>query len=410
MQPAESDVAELEARLARYPADRYPAQHATAAFHLGAVHLQQARVAEALTALSVAHDSFARIGMRLEQAKAQMMQGVALRSAGRDEQARSAFETAIELFAELGSPLEEAAATYNLGLVVRDLADAVESGQAFARAHELFAQNGQLAQAGAAAREYATSLLTQGSLDAARPMLELAYELAMKVGDAPGLGGAANALGLLHLAQDDPAAATRSFLDAIGAHPRSLRPAEYAMGKANLALARERAGDVADARLAALQAIGTPGADAPVIEQARQLLARVGPGTGDELSTVLAAQPTERWAPIVRDEVLRWVDAEPPVRSAAARGWIAGQLGSAGRAHDLAETLLGVVLELPPAAYEEVIAAVLRAVAELPEDDAEQFRAGIRSGMARYPIPQWQRMSASFERAAAEFGAPTGWS
>lgn len=409
MQRGESDVAELEARLARYPADRYPVQHATAAFHLGAAHLQRGRSTAALTSLTLAYDGFAQVGMRAEQAKALMMRAVASRQAGNAEQARASFEAAAALFAELALPAEQAAATFNLGLVLRDHDQPAEAAGAFARAHTLFDQTGQHAQAGAAAREHGTCLLVQGALDEALPLLESAFDLAMRAGDALGVGGAANALGLLHLARDDASAAIGCFLDAVGAHPRSVRPAEHAMGKANLALAYEQAGQVAEARLAALQAAGTPGADPPVIEQARLLLERLGPASGAELFTVIAAQPTQRWQAICRDEVLRWVDAAPGDRDAAARAWVAGQLASAGRSHELAEALLGVLLELPPAAYAQVITAVLRAVARLAAADADRFQAATRSGMARYAIPQWQRMAASFEQAAREAGAPPGW-
>ncbi|MBA3311614.1 MAG: hypothetical protein H0U28_16450, partial [Nocardioidaceae bacterium] len=66
---ADTETAELEAKLARYPVARYPVQHATTAFHLATTHLHGGRVDEAEPLLLAAGGIFGRLGMRLEHAK-----------------------------------------------------------------------------------------------------------------------------------------------------------------------------------------------------------------------------------------------------------------------------------------------------------------------------------------------------
>ncbi len=400
---------ELVARLSRYPAGRYPAQHATAAFHLGTAYLQGGRVEEALRALRDAYDVFDRLGMRLEQAKTLTMYGVALREAGRADLAGPAFEQAVKAFAELEQPAEEAAASYNLGLVLQDQRDPAAAQRAMAYARELFLQAGQHGQAGAAAREHGASLLWSGDVASALPLLEEAAELAERGRDLPGLGAAANALGLAHLASDDAAAAVLALSRAVGAFPRSMRPAEHAMAKANLAMAYERAGNPARARLAARQALAVQNADPQVQALAQDVLRRLRGKTGADLLTVLDQEPQERWPAIVREEALRWCDAGPLERMRAVGGYLDGLLSRPGASYDLAESLLAVILELPPNSYAALVTAIVQDTARRAQSDAERVQAVVGSAMARFAIPQWQRLAASLNAAATTAGQSASW-
>jgi len=392
---ADQDTVELESRLARYPAARYPAQHATAAFHLGTAQLQRGRVGEALPALRAAYAVFGRLGMRLEQVKALMMHGVALREAGRSDLA--------------GQTFEDAAASYNLGLVLQQQGDAVAAQQAMAYARELFLQTGHLTQAAAAAREQGTSLLASGQANSALALLEDAGALAERGGDLPGLGAAANALGLAHLACQDPVAAVAALTRAAGAFPRSMRPTEHAMVKANLALAYQEANNSARARLAARQALAVPGAEPTVRAQAQQVLDRLSDATQLDLLAVLDAEPLERWPAIVREEAVRWCDASSAERLDTVGGFLDGLLNRPATTYDLAESLLAVLLELPPGPYAELVAAIVHATGGRVPEEGERIRAVMGSAMARFAIPQWQRLASSLNAAATAAGQPGGW-
>ncbi len=402
-------TAALETRLAKHPPGRYPAQHATAAFHLGTTHLQRGRVAEALQVLRAAVEIFGQLGMRLEEAKALTMQGVAFREAGRIELARQEFERAASAFHELEQPVEEAAASYDLGLVLWEQGDAAEAQDAMRRAGELFLRAGYLAQAGSAAREQGTALLTSGEAGSALPLLREAASLAERAGDLPGLGAAANALGLAHLASDDSAAAVVALSRAVGAFPRSMRPAEHAMAKSNLAVAHEQAGNQARARLTARQALALPGADPQVHAQAQQLLDRLSGATQGDLHVVLDAEPRERWPAIVREEAVRWCEASAAERSQAVCGFVDGLLNRPAASYDLAESLLAVLLELPPEPYGELVTAIVQATGGRAEEDSERVRTVVGSAMARFAIPQWQRLASSLNSAANAAGQPEGW-
>lgn len=410
MESSEQDVADLRTRLERYPAHRYPVQHATAQFHLGTVLLQTGAVADALIALTVAEEGFAATGLALERAKATNMHAVALRTSGAAAAAVERFAAAAIEFGALEHPVEQAAATYNLGLASLDAGNSKQATTAFARAAEWFLGCGRVAEAGAATRERGVLLLAQGELGPAVEALFEASELAFRGGDTVGGGAAANALGLARLASSDTGGAIAAFQDALGAHPRSVRPAEHAMAKANLALAHERAGDTARAVLAALQALGVSAVPGPVRAQAQQLLARLPAPSGGELFAVLDEEPEQRWAVLVREEVLRWSEASPRVRADACAAWVREQLARSGRGPELAESLFSALLELPPAAYERIVRAIVVAVGERGEQDAERFRAAMRSGMARFPMPQLQRLAATFDRIAAECDQPVAWS
>ncbi len=400
---------QLESRLGRYPPDRYPVQHATVAFHLGTAYLQRGRVADATPLLHTASDIFAQLGMRLESGKALTMLGVAWRESGRSEVARPKFEQAAQIFRELEQPAEEAAASYDLGLVLYEQGDTASAHEAMGHAHKLFLQAGYAAQAAAAARERGAALLTAGTVGLALPLLEEAAALAERAGDLPGLGAAANALGLAHLAGGDSAAAVAALSRSVGAFPRSMRPAEHAMAKANLAVAHEQAGNSARARLAALQALALPSADPQVHAQAQQLLHRLAGGTQTDLLAVLDAEPRERWPAILREEALRWCDACPADRLEEVGGFFDGLLIRAGTSYDLAESLLAVLLELPPGQYSELVTAIVHTTGGRTQADSERVRAVIGSAMARFPLPQWQRLASSLNAAATSAGQPTGW-
>lgn len=337
------------------------------------------------------------------------MVGVALRTVGRPADASRLFAEAARDFNSADRPEEEGAALFNLGLVCAQLADFGRARMALGRAEELFAASGRPAQAAAAAREHGRVLLQAGDATTAIGLLAPAVALAWQGGDSAGAGATANLLGLAQLAAGDHDQAIDAFRQALSAHPRSVRPEEYAMAKANLALAHERCGDTAPAVLAAQQALGVPTAEPLVRAQAREVLERLPPASGQELFAVLDDEPKARWPLVVREEVLRWADAVPPVRLDAAASWIDGQLGRPDRAYDLAQTLLGALLELPPPGYRRVVAALVQAVAGRDEEDADAFRRVVRSAMARFAVPQWHRLAATFDQAAAESGQPAAW-
>ncbi len=403
------DTSELESRLSRYPAARYPVQHATTAFHLGTALLQRGQVPKSLAQLDAAYEIFDRLGMGLERAKTLTMRGVAQREAGRSDLAQRDFENAVDAFAGLEQPAEQGAASYNLGLVLQQLGHEESAQQAMAAARGLFILAGQPAQAGAASRERGAALLRSGRAEQALPLLEEAASLAERGRDLPGLGASANALGLAHLAVGNPAAAVAALTRAVGAFPRSMRPAEHAMTKANLALAHEQSGNPARARLAARQAQALPSADPQVRAQAGQVLDRLRSTTQQDLLTVLETEPLERWPAIVREEALRWCDATSPQRAAAVGGFVDGLLSRPDLSYDLAESLFAVLLELPPDPYGELVTALVQVTGGRTEDERGRIHAVAGSAMARFAIPQWQRLAASLNAAATASGQPAGW-
>jgi tetratricopeptide (TPR) repeat protein len=404
----ETEIDVLLARTRRYPADRYPAQHATAQFHLGSALLQTADAPRALAALDTAEQLFAGIGMRSEHAKSLLMHGTGLRVTGRPREALRRFEAAADLFADLGQAAEEAAARHNIGLVLVETGDAAEALEAFGVAQQLFRAAGQRVWAGAAAREQGALLLGLGEPAAAVPLLEEAVELSGEA-DPAGAGATANVLGLAHLELGCPEAAVGSLQLSLAWHPRSVRPAEHAMAKANLALAHEAAGATAQARLTARHALSVPEAPEPVRAQSAQVLGRLEGGAGWDLGTVLDQEPRARWDIWVRDEMLRWTELDQQSRDEEAAAWLQGQDERGADGVELAQALLGVLLELPPSAYDLVISSIVRAVAATDPHHAERLQAVFRSAMARYPLPQWQRMAETFSAAAEREGQVQQW-
>ena len=355
------DVAELEARVRRYRADRYPVQRATALFHLGSL-LTDANAARAAAALHESIDLFLEAGLALEAAKARNALGAALREAREADSAATEFDAAARAFASLGAEREQAAALFNLGLVTRAPAP-------IERARDLFGEQGARREEAAAERELGTVLLAAGETQRAAAALERAR----KGGDP----GAPNALGLARLAAGNAQEAADLFREAAALHPRSVRPAEHAMAKANLALALEVTGDTARARLAARQALAVAAAPAPVSEQAATILERLGSERGD-LARVLGEDSPECAAVAARDEVARWVDAGAEEREAEAAAWDGDD--------DAAETLLGTLLELPPEQFELVLDALL------------PLRAQLERVAPRFHLPQELRVRETLER------------
>ncbi len=386
-------IRELEDRLARYDPERYPVQHATARFHLGLLLTDAGRIAEAVETLSAAAALFDPERLPVEHAKALNALGAALRLAGDAPAAANAFEQSAALFEAKGQAQERGAALFNLGLVRREN-DPAEAAHCFRQARALL----DGAAAAAAARELGTTLLALGELGEAIRTLENALALAVD-GNPAGYGGTANALGLAQLAAGDAEAAAASFRAAVGAHPRGVRPEEFAMAKANLALAYEWAGSAARARLAARQALSVPEAPPPVERQARGVLGRL-PAGADDLLEVLAEEPRERWGSIVREELARSLDATPDERRSDAAVWV-----DAPQA-ELVETWLGVLLELPPEAMEALVRATLEARAAREEETAVRFREQVSRGAARFHAPQLLRIEDTFRRIAGELGQP----
>lgn len=409
MDDLDAAISELRSRLLRYTEDRYPVQHATTQFHLGVALLNaNGSIEEAEAALRTSCRLFDPTGLPVEHAKATNMLGAALRLNGRLAEAAEAFVRAAGTFAEQQHPVERAAALYNLGLVHRERDDLDAAVECFEGSWRLFDEAKASAQASAAARELGGVLLAQGSPEAATGALERAVQFAERAGEAAALGAATNLLGLAHLAAGRGEQAIDAFRRAAAAHPRGVRPQDFAMAKANLALAYEQAGDRPRARLAAGQALGVPEPPEQVVAQAREVLARLG-SDRDDLFTVLDTEPVQRWPAVVREEVVRAGEAGEAERRALAEAWVDGQLARPESAAELAETWLGALLEQPPEAMRAVIRSVLVAHDERPSEARERFRAQLARGMIAYPPPQWLRLKDTFNALAVERGGEPAW-
>lgn len=395
----------LEERLARYPLERYPVQHATAQFHLGVALTNQGRPLEAESALRAAAVVFSD-RLPVEYGKTMNALGAVLRMQGRLRESVDAFRTAGSLFATAKLRPEEGAARYNLGLAQRDAGNVAGAMTAFREASDLFGDDNPRSRA-AAMRELGVAQLQAGDIEGAIGTLTQARDAAESLGDQPGLGSAANALGLAHLAAGSPRDAITAFRLSAAANPRSVRPAEYAMAKANLALAFEAIGDQSRALLAAGQAAVVTSASPPVVGQARELRARGGarPGT---LLAVLEHEPLESWPGVVREELARWIDLDDASRREELAAWTDALLTSP-RESDLAETWLGALLELTLQAAEEIVRDQLRVWAEQAPDARSIVQQRLGSAMARFHVPQWERLKDLFNRMALEQGQAGSW-
>jgi tetratricopeptide (TPR) repeat protein len=388
-------IGRLRAEVARHPPERRPVQRATAQFHLGIALTGRGRLAEAERALREAAALFAP-SLPVEHAKAVNALGAVLRETGRPGDAAAAFAAAARAFSGQGLDAEEGAAVFNLGLARLAQRDLEAACDCFEHARGLLHAP---PQAAAASRELGGALLAAGRVDDAIAALEEAVRLSDRARDLPGLGAAANALGLALLAAGRATDAVASLRSALGASPRSIRPESWAMVQANLALAYERTDEAARARVAARQALGTPDAPAAVRAQAAAAERRLGADAGDVLA-VLAAEPREAWADVVRQELGWLLDAEPDARRRHAAAW-ARALGAGGEyATELAEAWLGAVLEVPPHGAEQAIRSLVEATATLEHERAEVARAAVRRALPRFHPPQWQRLEELFARVA----------
>ncbi len=399
----------LEQRLRRFPRDRYPVQHATTQFHRGAQLLHAGRVPDALDALQAASDGFATAGLTLERAKCAVMLGVALRLAGRLEEAAGACTDAAEALGSLGAPAEQAAALYNLGLVRQDTGRSVEACAAWSTAQELFVAAGHLDRAAAAARDAGAALLAGGDVAGARTLLEQSVALAEQADDQLGVGASANALGLACLAAHDVPAALDALRLARACFPARLRPAEFAMATANLALGYEQAGSSARARLLARQALAVPATAGPVRAQARALLERSPGSRAQDLVTALTDEPLDHAAEVLREQLLGLDEPSTPLRREVIQAVVAGLTGAPERSYDLGESMLSVLLEQPPELYDELITALVQVTGALPPEGGERVQAVVASALARFAMPQWQRTVAALNDAARAHGQPETW-
>jgi tetratricopeptide (TPR) repeat protein len=405
----EETIGQLRGELLRHRADRHPREHAVLQFHLGTALIGAGRNGAAAVALRVSGDLFADLGEEIERAKALNMLGAALRETGDLNAAERAFTDAATAFEEYEQPLERGAALFNLGLVEQGQAGPGAGASRFAAALEIFEAGRAVGQASAAARELGAALLSSGQVEEAIEVLTRAGELASRAGDLASLGAAANVRGLAQLAAGDLEAAIVAFREAVGAHPRSIRPDAYAMAKANLALAHERAGEDGAARTAARQARDTAGAPAAVIEQAERVLGRYPGGlAASDLTRVLRRLDREAWGREIRDETNRWVERPWEELAREAAGWVREVAAWDGDRTELVEAWLDVLLELPPDAMEVLIAAVVRASRE-EATAGEPFRAAVSSAMGRFHVPQWMRLKDTFNRLADAAGQEPRW-
>jgi tetratricopeptide (TPR) repeat protein len=371
-------IESLEERVRRYPPERYPVQHATAQFHLGVALANAGRADAAEEALRAAVLLFDQDALPVEHAKALNALGAALRARGRLDEAAEAFRAAVEAFASVGEEREHGAAVFNLGLVERERDRPDDATAHFAESAKL------LGEARAPAlRELGALLLEHGDVAAAIRTLEDAAALHAQLDDEPGRGAAANTLGLAYLASGRAAEAIAVFREALASYPRTIRGNEYAMVKANIALAYEQVGDLSRARLAARQALTATETPAAVAEQARGVLDRIGSVT-DDLAVVLKEEPEERWPAILREEVLHWERAD------------AAAFVDADPSSGLTEAWLGALLELPPEEMQRAIETTLGVLGERTPEERARFETAVRAVLPRFHQPQMLRLEGAF--------------
>jgi tetratricopeptide (TPR) repeat protein len=396
-------LAELRTLLLRHRADRHPVEHATLQFHLGSTLLEFDRPAQAVTALRVSAQLFEERGRDVERAKALNLLGAALLHLDDTPAATDALTSAAELFEDHGQHLESGAARFNLGLLHRRRGDHRAAVDVFTEALDRFTHAEGPHQASAAARELGACHLELGEATAAVEILERGCELAEATGDRRHIGAAANLLGLARLATDDPEGAAEAFRLAASAHPRQIDPPDHAMVTANLALAHEQLGEAARARLAAWRAAAVPDAAPPVAAQAEATLQRLG-RPGQDVVSVLDGLPSEAWATTLGPNLAALLDVEATERERMLGAWIDGQVRQDRDGTALAAALLDLLLELPPEQMEALVHGLLTAARSRSDSVADRFHTQIRRAMARFHLPQWQRLEAVFDRLDAAVG------
>jgi tetratricopeptide (TPR) repeat protein len=410
LSPADDSLETVEAlreRLSRYPAARYPIQHATASFHLGLALTNAGRLSEAAEALEHAAALFDQ-RLLAEHARSLNALGAVHRLETRYADAARAFRRAADEFKQADLPRDLGAALYNLGLVQREAGKAAAAAAAFRRAAAIFKEKDVGARA-AAVRELGITLLGEGLRDPAVEALTEAVALAEGAGDMRGAGAAANGLGIALLACGRPEAAVESFSQSAAANPRRLRPAEYAMAKANLALAYTELGNTTRARLAAGQALAVEQASEPVRSQAAAVLAGIAAGAGPgAVLAVLLKEPLQTWPGILREEMMRWSDLDASALADELAAWIAGQVADEREA-DLAEALVGALLELRPEETEKIIRALLEVLIRQPSITADRFRSQLVTAISRFRAPQSERLTEIINHVATQLGQEASW-
>lgn len=397
MTSGESAIARLRLELDRYPAERYPVQHATASFHLGVLFLQAQRYAEAAEVLARSVELFRPDGLKAEHGKARNMLGVALRSLGRLAEAAKEFGAAASFLGEAGLVTERGAALFNRGLALKQLGDRRGARDCLLEAAERLPEDTVPAQASAAERELGVLDLEEGDFEAAEEHFRVAGRLARVSNEHPSIAAADNALGLAILGLERWDEAAEAFRSAAGASPRSIRSQEYAMAKANLALALSRSRDREGARLAARQALRAPSVPAPVAQQAEAVLDEVGRDPGGLYSIAMAAHPETR-SPIIREEVLRWLDEAPPIRGNEVALFLEG-VSDHDPGEALTEAFLGVLLELPPDHMEALVADVVQVISRWRVQASGRYRSRLSRVIARFHPPQMVRLEDALARA-----------
>jgi len=128
-----------------------------------------------------------------------------------------------------------------------------------------------------------------------------------------------------------------------------------------------------------------------------------------DLLAVLDSEDAASWPAIVREELARAAATSTAEQDRLLRSTFDGLITRPGRAYDLAEAVLQVLLELPPRPYDAAVAAVVAACVDRPDDEVDRLRAVLSSALARFAIPQWQRLVASLNDAATASGQAAGW-
>jgi len=404
-------LAALRDRTLRYPPARYPVQHATAQFHLGVALTEAGRYEDAARALAEAVRLFPADQMPGEQAAAANALGAAWRARGRLDEAAAAFVQAREGFERAGRAPEVAAALHNLGLVEVQRGRPQVAARRLAEALKKFEACGSAAGAAgaaAAARELGAAHLAAGDVERATTTLAGAVERAGAAGSEAGVGAAANLLGLALLAADRPDAAVEAFRRSAGANPRRVRPAGYAVAKANLALAWRRAGDPDRAGLAAGQALATPTLPDAAREVALEACGGAEPSPG-ALTAVMAEEAESEWAALARQEMNRWLDLGEGGREQEARAWLDGVASRPDRAPQLLAAWFGALLELPTASMASLLGSVLAALATRNDAAQEVFRRWSSRATVTFAVPQLVRLHDMLEQLGEEAGVGGPW-
>ena len=167
-------------------------------------------------------DQVAELAVRLQdrriQANVVQRRGALARETARYDDARRHHQTALDLWRELGNPREQAISLDHLAFTAwmeGDLSRAEsEAEQAVAAAQLLRGQQEQ----SAAIIHLAGIRVDQQRADEARPLLNQARDLAVRLGYREGLAWVAHLEGLVHLAEGDRRQAVRSLAQSLAIH------------------------------------------------------------------------------------------------------------------------------------------------------------------------------------------------